>query len=154
MISTRNGYWLIGQSAPTAEGEIMERDTSNHPGPSSDRVNITGADLTEDQLAALTPEQRTRLTSGEPVPVDPRSPLATDPLVEEPASTAVAEALDAVEGTGDSDGDGLVDHGTDQRDEAVGADVEGELYPDDGGSETPLADGLDEPAPWPDASDR
>lgn len=151
----------------------MERDASSHPGPDSGRVNIQGRDLDEDELAALTPEQRTRLTSGEPLPVDPRSPLAdesvrlTDAAAER---SPVAVALDKVEGMGDGDGDGLMDHGTasgedrretdtgatteewvEERDAAAGdeaVDVEGDESGDDGA--TPIADGLNEPAPWGD----
>lgn len=140
---------------------------TTHPGPNSDRVNVTGADLTEDQLAALTPEQRTRLTSGEPLPIDPRSPLSDDPLVEAEPSVAAAEALDRVEGMGDGDGDGLMDHGTaggeDRRETETGATTDeafdarhgdgSSTEVDESGSEvsdTPLADGLAEPAPWGD----
>ena len=36
----------------------MERDASSHPAPNSDRVNVQGRDLSEDELSALTPEQR------------------------------------------------------------------------------------------------
>lgn len=138
----------------------MERDTTNHPGPNSDRVNLTGDDLTDEQLDALTPEQRTRLTSGEPLPVDPRSPLADEPLVNEAAGRSpVAEALDRVEGMGDGDGDGLMDHGTgsgeDKRETDTGATTEETIEARDEAaagssveSDTPLADGLDEPAPW------
>lgn len=50
----------------------MERDTSNHP---TAAQIASGEPLSEAQLASLTPEQRERLTSGEPLPVDPRSPM-------------------------------------------------------------------------------
>lgn len=140
----------------------MDHETSNHPGPASDRVNVTGADLTPEQLDALTDEQRTRLTSGEPLPVDPRSPLADNPVDPDDAE-AVADALDRVEGTGDGDGDGLMDHGAatgeDVREESAGSEDDGEpesgAEPSDAeSSDTPLAAGLTEPAPWGDASDR
>lgn len=147
----------------------MERDSSNHPGPTSGRVNITGDDLSEEQLAALTPEQRTRLTSGEPVPVDPRSPLAAEPLAADAAPREVAEALDRVEGMGDGDGDGIMDHsassGEDTRETETGATTDAhmasrrgdapvdETDTDESGSEvsdTPLTAGLHEPDPWTD----
>lgn len=144
----------------------MERDASSHPGPNSDRVNIQGRDLSPDELSALTPEQRTRLTSGEPLPIDPRSPFSDNPVADEPAERSpVAVALDQVEGMGDGDGDGLMDHSgssaedrretetgatTDEhieaRNEAAGGVVDTEV------SDTPLTAGLHEPAPWGDES--
>jgi hypothetical protein len=156
MIGVRDGYWLIGQPAPTLQGEIMERDASNHPGPDSGRVNIQGRDLSDDELSALTPEQRTRLTSGEPLPVDPRSPFSDNPLVDETAGRSpVAVALDQVEGTGDGDGDGLMDHGTasgeDKRETDKGATTDewiDERNAAAGEVSTPIAAGLREPAAW------
>lgn len=50
----------------------MDRNVSAHP---SAAVIASGVELTDAQLDALTPEQRERLTSGEPLPIDPRSPL-------------------------------------------------------------------------------
>lgn len=163
MIGTRNGYWLVGRTAPTPRREkiMADRDTTNFPGPNSDRVNVQGDELTQDQLDALTPEQRTRLTSGEPLPVDPRSPLADDSvrLVDEPeARSPVAQALDRVEGMGDGDGDGLMDHGTaggeDRRETDTGATTDEAIDArDEAASDTPLADGLTEPEPWVDETD-
>lgn len=133
----------------------MDHNTTSHPGPRSDRVNVQGRDLSDDELAALTPEQRTRLTSGEPLPVDPRSPFSNDPLVPESAGRSpVAVALDKVEGMGDGDGDGLMDHGTasgeDQRETDTGATTDEHIRARDEAAEgdTPIADGLTEPAPW------
>jgi hypothetical protein len=55
----------------------MERDTANHPGPSAGNVNVTWDSLSDEQRAALTPEQREQLQHGS-VAVDPRSPLLAD----------------------------------------------------------------------------
>lgn len=135
----------------------MERDTSAHPRATSDGVNVTGDGLTDEQLAGLTPEQRERLTSGEPLPIDPRSPLAPDSIrlaEPEPGRSAAAVALDQVEGTGDGDGDGRMDHGTPGDDvretetgattdatiEARNADAAGETVTVTG---TPIADGVE-----------
>lgn len=106
----------------------MERDTTNHPSPAQ---IASGAELTDDQLDALTPEQRERLTSGDPLPVDPRSPTLdqadpisrgelvvddwTDHKVSDPEHVAADELT--VDGApvdpnagGDYDGDGKVEH--------------------------------------------
>jgi hypothetical protein len=147
----------MGQSQPTSQGEIMERDASTHPRPTSGRVNIQGRDLSADEASALTPEQYTRLTSGEPLPVDPRSPFSDNPLSEQPAGrSALAVALDEVEGMGDGDGDGLMDHGTasgeDQRETDTGATTQEHLQARDEAarrsevdSDTPIADSMVEP---------
>lgn len=149
----------------------MERDASQHPGPSSARVNVQGRDLSDDELSALTPEQRTRLTSGEPLPVDPRSPLA-DPdvrLIDEAAGRSpVAVALDKVEGMGDGDGDGLMDHSgsssEDRRETDTGATTDewaderdtaaatmAGVPERDADSDTPIADSIERPADLDDA---
>ena len=135
----------------------MERDASSHPAPNSDRVNVQGRDLSEDELSALTPEQRTRLTSGEPLPIDPRSSFSDHPLSEAPAGRSpIAVALDEVEGMGDGDGDGLMDHSgssaEDTRETETGAttdqhiearnDAAGGVVTD---TRTPIADSLVEP---------
>lgn len=100
--------------------------TTSHPAPSSGAVNIRGAELTEDQLAALTDEQVERLTGGDLLPVDPRSTLlddaadvdaardelrdpANDPAFDpERALTAGGVDVDPDAG-GDFDGDGVAD---------------------------------------------
>jgi hypothetical protein len=156
VIGTRNGYWLIDQTNPSQTGGTMERDTSNHPGPHSGSVNLRGDDLTDAQLATLTPEQVTRLTSGEPLPVDPRSPLAPDDVrldVEPARRSPVAEALDRVEGMGDGDGDGLMDHSSssdeDRRETETGATTAEHIEARDehaaAQSGTPVADSIGEP---------
>lgn len=70
----------------------MERETENHPSPA---VIASGADLTDEQLAALTPEQADKLTSGEPLPIDPRSPLLDQPTPAERGAIVVDDWSDA-----------------------------------------------------------
>lgn len=107
----------------------MDRDTTQHPAPNTDGVNVTWDSLTDEQRAALTPEQRERLTSGVPLPIDPRSPMldqadkiATgDAVVEGREQTTDPEVIPADQLTmggapvdpdagGDYDGDGRVEH--------------------------------------------
>jgi hypothetical protein len=105
--------------------------------PSAGSVNVTWESLTDEQRDALTPAQREKLQSGEPLPVDPRGagavgdPPAHELYLDGDEAHPDADGPDA----GDADGE----RETTEPETSGGAGADGKPAVE---SETPIADGM------------